>query len=491
VRRRPTAPLRGDGSAIIFAFLPVLISLTFWWLDLTGTTSLQATAVISFTVAIAVFWRMFWGLGITAELPSLIFVGGMLFWFYVPALALAVEGDRWLAKGALISGTERHWMQAFVATNTVLFLLVALTLVRFSKRFVDRIARRFGRRRPAIRFGTLAVLSTIALVCLLFYVIASGGPAEAIRVALGSRTVTGAWERQAYEGTALTALNVVFVSGLLASGTIAASYSLMLGSNSPKPVFRISLVIIAVIAIGWIALSTGTRSYLLMGGGPAFLLLLRRIKKDPLEQGSRSNRAVVIAVLIIGALVLTIGANAQRKYRYEAEIEDGVSFEIDDNNMLKMAALAFAIQEKEDRFIYDSALLHIISGPIPRAIWANKPVMESMFVFTRWVWGRDTTETGGNTLPSLVGQYYMNWGWPGILEIGLVLGLLLRFCDQLFAASEGYSGVRLGTVALAMYLFVSTRMLSFAFFAPMGVTVLLATLVTRVRLRSRRSSAMP
>jgi hypothetical protein len=107
--------------------------------------------------------------------------------------------------------------------------------------------------------------------------------------------------------------------------------------------------------------------------------------------------------------------------------------------------------------------------------------MESMFVFTEYVWGHDTRKQGGNTIPSVVGQYYMNWGWWGVLEIGLVLGLLVRLLDIGFSLSGPRDLARFGILGVMAYFFIGFRMLTFSFFPPMVMTVVIGAVVARAR----------
>jgi hypothetical protein len=173
-------------------------------------------------------------------------------------------------------------------------------------------------------------------------------------------------------------------------------------------------------------------------------------------------------------------ADFQRQYRSTTEI-DGVSLQIQDNDFFTQTAFAIAVHEIEGRDLHDSALLHIVSAPLPRALWPGKPKMESAFVFSQYLWGYDVSEMGANTIPSIVGQYYLNWGWLGVFEIGLVLGVVFRLLDSASARTPLGSSTRFACMAVATYVFVSFRMLSFSFFAPMVASVVFVALASRWR----------
>jgi hypothetical protein len=94
------------------------------------------------------------------------------------------------------------------------------------------------------------------------------------------------------------------------------------------------------------------------------------------------------------------------------------------------------------------------------------------------MWGIDIDKRGGNTLPSIVGQYFLGWGWFGVLEIGFWLGLIFRVGDNAFARMPRGSPGRLAWAVFATWVFVAFRTIGFFFFMPVALSVVGAHLLT-------------
>ena len=197
--------------------------------------------------------------------------------------------------------------------------------------------------------------------------------------------------------------------------------------------------------------------------------------------GKLSQARVRRTLVLLGLfLAMILAANFQRQYRRTTVVED-IQVQVTDSDFFSQCVYAVAVQEKEKRYFHDSVFLHIISGPVPRFLWQDKPKMHGMWVFTEYLWGKDTSQVGGNTQPSVVGEYYTNWGWWGVLEVGLVLGLIVRLLDIAFGACGPRDMARFGILGVMAYFFCSFRFLSFAFFPVAVMTVVVGMIMARFR----------
>jgi oligosaccharide repeat unit polymerase len=83
------------------------------------------------------------------------------------------------------------------------------------------------------------------------------------------------------------------------------------------------------------------------------------------------------------------------------------------------------IQNKGD-FFYELNSKFFLFHLIPREIWSSKPTPQSWIELNALI-----TNNQWNITPSILGQYYMNWGISGIICIGLFFGLLSNLINLL------------------------------------------------------------
>lgn len=149
----------------------------------------------------------------------------------------------------------------------------------------------------------------------------------------------------------------------------------------------------------------------------------------------------------------------------------------------QFSALMYAqylVPEIHDYF-YESAEYYFIVHWIPRRFWPDKPVMPS------WSYYNDSYTQGGafNVTPSVIGQFHMNWGWPGIIYIGLVLGFLSYMADRAVLAIHPYRQRAILVVVSMLYAFI---VCSFRFYSPVYFTYFVFGVIAMIPLtRTRRA----
>ncbi|MCK4870202.1 MAG: O-antigen polysaccharide polymerase Wzy [Gammaproteobacteria bacterium] len=71
------------------------------------------------------------------------------------------------------------------------------------------------------------------------------------------------------------------------------------------------------------------------------------------------------------------------------------------------------------------------TSPIPRSLWPNKYIDPSFGKYNKFRTGHTGFGSGNNVTPTVIGRYYMLYGTAGVIEIGILLGLLLAAADYL------------------------------------------------------------
>jgi hypothetical protein len=132
-------------------------------------------------------------------------------------------------------------------------------------------------------------------------------------------------------------------------------------------------------------------------------------------------------------------------------------------------------------YFREPILLDFVVAPIPRGLWPSKPKPQMIQYYGQQRWNVNIYESSGNVLPGIIGQFYMNWGWAGVLLIGLGIGFLAAAVDKLATAYVG-AGSRYGIAVAAMgavWLFLSFRHLSPGFLYPLALASLVVHLSVR------------
>jgi hypothetical protein len=100
---------------------------------------------------------------------------------------------------------------------------------------------------------------------------------------------------------------------------------------------------------------------------------------------------------------------------------------------------AFDMVPGQVQFIDGAGWVSILTGPIPRFIWRDKPVTQDSFEqqYAR-IFHRQTEEGARSTailLPLLVDGYW-NFGWPGVMFVCSAIGLWVGICQKLWSGDH-------------------------------------------------------
>lgn len=189
------------------------------------------------------------------------------------------------------------------------------------------------------------------------------------------------------------------------------------------------------------------------------LLLLIQIYLD--RRGKRWPPAPIIATVVVGILIFfplkTIGrmeqegANLAEITRSSSEIvRAAISGQAADQSVLDQLASSLTLIDRADKFYYGSTYLALLTSPIPRQWWPDKPgLADYQTEFSTPA--RPMRELG--MIMTFIGEFYLNFGYPGIV--------LLSFLTAYWLARTYFRAYRSGyySVLRFTYLLITCNLL--------------------------------
>lgn len=191
--------------------------------------------------------------------------------------------------------------------------------------------------------------------------------------------------------------------------------------------------------------------------------------------------AALLVVILFQGAVRTIGLPAYiHSAREGAEVNLGAGlFGFDHFSSLMVSV---DVVGHNRGFFFEPLAPHFFYHWVPRSLWPGKPKINS-WEFFNYIW---TQGRAFNVTPSIIGQYYYNWGMVGVIFIGLFMGWLWKIGIHWLNACQLPDGLLAAqTAALFLaFLFLSCRFLSplyftFPFFAYLGYIILTYRVVTK------------
>jgi len=240
----------------------------------------------------------------------------------------------------------------------------------------------------------------------------------------------------------------------------------------------------AIVALPFVA--GGTRHIWLYISLPSILILLRGFK-------GRLDTRRIVGLAAAGLIVLAV---AQMQFAYRsvgwAEVGNGSTEELGQlNNNGQLTALMFAehLVPNEHAYFNELAEPYFLIHWIPRQVWPGKPVMES------WAFYNESYVQGAlfNVTPSVIGQFHLNWGLPGVIFIGAWLGFLTCIADRILLGldSDRQRAMFVAVGMLYAFLISSFRFYSPVYFSYFLFGVLAMLLLTRSRTPFRSIARAP
>lgn len=465
-----------DTASIALTAVPVLTAFAAHMAGATSPASMVALCVIAIVTTSLQLLRLHAQLGKGRGPGALAFQAGVLFWFYIPALITAFSTRQWRQSAAHVSIDNASAVEALLLVALFHYAFVLANQWRPSPTWQASAARLLRRKpRLSVRASVLLLLTATCLG-IGFYAVESGGLIPALRFALLSRSEIKPWSSEGNYGTEVTPFHFAAQGLLVASSVVGLTLVLLKKISGLR---RGLLLASSLFAVAFVSLDSGTRSTLLMASLPPLIVYYAQTRSR-----AAPNRLLNYATIVTVLLALVAGANFQLQYRTQAELAEPVRVRVDDNDFFTYTAYAIETQRLTGEYTHDSVLLTLATGAVPRVLWEGKPDSQTVIVFSAYIRGQDVRVTGGNVIPSVVGQQYMSGGLRVVIQTALVLGLLLALGDLVFARAT-LPGQML-YAGLVAYVFVSFRFLTFGFFS--SVLVLLAANLVAARARRKRPS---
>ncbi len=194
-------------------------------------------------------------------------------------------------------------------------------------------------------------------------------------------------------------------------------------------------------------------------------------------QARPSQRFKNLVVVTIGAIALAWASQFILNIRSEgidAFLERGSEYDYlhVDDNFLRLAQV-IEIVPNQRPFVGTGQVFYALVRPIPRVFWPSKPV-DSGFDLAREVGMR-----GVSLSTSIIGEWYLSWGWAAVLLGGWLHGRLAKAANTL--RDQGISSRNPIVFALAVMVLVAGMrsmldliIMSYALVAWWGVNRLMA-----------------
>lgn len=210
---------------------------------------------------------------------------------------------------------------------------------------------------------------------------------------------------------------------------------------------------------------------------PAAIVLLARPSTDQLSWKKKRRTAIALIVVIIAAIgyqgaVRNFGVGGGRGLEGRLAAGAGSNPETTSdilaeghvgNDHFGAMLMAIDLVNVNDGFFMEFSESFFVTHYIPRAIWPEKPYSQSWGFYNEMV----TQGAALNVTPSIIGQYYLNWGYLGVIYIGVFMGWLARLCEAWLSRLDFGVQLMSATVAglLLGFIFLSFRVLHPLYFA--------------------------
>jgi hypothetical protein len=189
------------------------------------------------------------------------------------------------------------------------------------------------------------------------------------------------------------------------------------------------------------------------------------------------------AGLVVFFLIIQVQAAVRsRGWDRVSELEFKDLFPAKQNGQFDCLLLAEELVPKYHAYFLDPVEPYFVIMWIPRTVWPDKPAIPSWKYYNDMYTNRDRV---WNVTQSVIGQYHMSWGAPGVIFIGLWLGFLMYCADFLFGSLRIESQK---AVAVFIGIFYAFLMSSFRNYLPFYMTYVVCAFVAMLTLTATRGS---
>lgn len=447
----------------VLATVPVLIALMSY--------EFQTYAALALITQILVCLNVFFLIVVTREvlkartIGKFCLVGGTFVFYWLDALTLSVQRNPFsISEGFPIVGTQfdQQLIQqalAYVSVFQLLLLIGYSIRPRFDHALKFLAARTDSMSLDRTLIAFLLVLCSTAPL-LIFYDFDVGRIMSAL---LASRSGN---EFEAPEPSLAQHVALFGVYG----AALFFVYALKAGTWR-----RLWWLVLGVIAAAPFILG-GTRHVWLYISLPSVLIVLRGFGGQPSQRRMVALTSAVVIILVV----------AQAQFVYRTVGWQGVQTvptnqlsRLNTNGQLTALLFAEYLVPSQHEYFKEMAEPYFIIHWIPRQVWPNKPIMES------WAFYNDSYVEDGafNVTPSVIGQFHLNWGLPGVMFIGIWLGFLTLLADRVLLLLNSERQRAMFVVVGMFYAFIIS---SFRFYSPIYFSYFLFGIVAMFLLTRRR-----
>jgi len=255
-------------------------------------------------------------------------------------------------------------------------------------------------------------------------------------------------------------------------GMLAIFYALLI-TNNP-----IGKVIGWAIWLFWVAIAfgSGTRGYLVFNALPGIALLYLKYQAYAASFFERlGKQAYIRAGILMIALLFAVQFQAYfRTTSYAGADVSEVSFtNLRGTSMFSEGLAGFELVPDNVDFFYGrypgealvrpmpQAIYEFFIGPVPRAFWTTKPIDPVWQWYNQVVTDSEDGTTGTTVAQGLVGGWYFRYGLSGIIQGGLLLGLLMVIGERGLQHCQGRPIAILLTLGYATWLLRCYRSFNF------------------------------
>ena len=228
----------------------------------------------------------------------------------------------------------------------------------------------------------------------------------------------------------------------------------------------------------WMAMAfgTGTRGQVVFMGLPVIALVYMKSQQQAGDKGKKLSLSAYwrSARLMLLLLVLVQVQGQFRNVRHEERTTGDVElFKVAGNSMFSEGMLGYYLIPETRPFFYDrfpgeavirpipEFVFNLVTHPIPRALWTSKPVDPLWQWYNSMITGKGTGLEGTTVSHGLVGSWYFKYGIAGIIEGGLLMGLLYSIAERTLTKGRGRPMVIMISLGLLTWLFRCFRDVSF------------------------------
>src|SRR3972149_3369946 len=452
--------------------LPIGASLFSIVLDAVSIETVHFLALLMFICSLVLFVTRAWVGFRDGRIAILALVSGFLVWYAFPAYYNCYLNDMPLGSDLSMPIDNRTVVFAIFYLS-IFFSLFFISYWFFQqKKIYSYKPNKFFLNADGKKVFLFALVA--CGVGLIQYLVSGLNIQEIISLIIKSRSEEKPWIFWSNLG------NVKSPFYFIAQSMLVAGVSLLwvvTQDTKMSNIFRMLSGIIALIGSALVFFDQGTRSITALVLLPFIILML--------EKSWENSKALFIRNIIVISVAFLFVIQFQILVRGSESIP-GISDILSDRLALlggttdyfTETLLSIKLIPNFHEYFKESVLYQFISSPIPRFLWSAKPASQVVWYYSLHRWGIDIYAGEGNVFPGIVGQYYMSWGWVGVLIIGASMGWFCAYIDRLligFRRDMNFYGKAIGFM-LTVWIFLSYRVVSPLLLYPIVVSVIIVLL---------------